>query len=70
MGQFGPCPHHSGIGAVVLEVWWFGSWGSIFIGSLGFVSVTVLLVGGIGQSFVSSKRLSDTFPASGQGVLA
>ena len=43
--------------------------GLIFIGSLGFVAVTVLLVGGIGQSFLSSKRLPDIFPASGQGVL-
>ena len=35
-----------------------------------FVAVMVLLVGGIGQSFLSSKRLLDIFPALGQGVLA
>ena len=32
--------------------------------------VTVLMVGGIGQSFLSSKRLPDIFPASGQGLPA
>ena len=30
----------------------------------------VLLAGGMDQSFLSSKRLPDIFPASGQGVLA
>ena len=43
--------------------------GQFCLGSLEFVADMVLLVGGIGQSFLSSKRLPDIFPASGQGVL-
>ena len=71
MGQFSPHPHHYGFGgAVALGVGCSCSWGSIFIGGLEFVAVTVLLVGGIGQSFLNSKRFQDIFPASGQGVLA
>ena len=70
MGQCGSHLHHSGFGAVALGVGWFGSWGSILIGGLGIVAVMVLLVGGIGQSFFSSKRLPYILPASGQGVLA
>ena len=78
MGQFGPHPHLAGFGTAVLGGWlilWLdldlilgGGWSSIFIGSLGFVEVMVLL-GRIDQSFLSSKRLPDTFPASVQGVL-
>ena len=40
------------------------------MGGLELVAVTVLLVGGIGQSFLNSKRFPDIFPASGHGVLA
>ena len=71
MGQFGPHLHLSGFVTVELGFDWPGSWGSTFIaGDLGFVVVTVvvLVVGGIGQSFLILKRLPDTFPASGQGV--
>ena len=39
------------------------------MGGLELVAVTALLVGGTGQSFLSSKRFSDIFPASGHGVL-
>ena len=70
MGQFGPHLHHSGFGAVALRVGWSCSWGSIFIGSIGFVVVAVLEMGGIGQSFLRSKRFPDIFPALAQGVLA
>ena len=59
----------SGFGVVALEVGWSCSWGLLFIGSLGFVAVMVLLVGGISQSFLNSKRFPDIFPALGQGVL-
>ena len=70
MGQFGPHPHHSAFGgAVALGVGCSCSWGSIFMGSLEFVAVTVLLVGGIGQSFFNSKRFLNIFPASGHAVL-
>ena len=37
---------------------------------LGIVAVTVSLGGGVGQSFLISKRLPDILPVSGQGVLA
>ena len=70
MGQLGPHLHHSGFGAVALGAGLFDSWDSIFIGGLGFMAVMVLLAGGIGQSFLSSKRLPDIFLALGQGVLA
>ena len=40
------------------------------MGGLELVGVTVLLVGGISQSFLNSKRFPDIFPASGHGVLA
>ena len=70
MGQFGPHPHCSASGgAVALGVGCFCSWGSIFIGSLEFMAVMVLLVGGISQCFLNSKRFPDIFTASGQGVL-
>ena len=39
------------------------------MGGLEFVVVITLLVGGIDQSFLNSKRFRDIFPALGQGVL-
>ena len=66
-------PIHIVLLLVVLLHWGFGcscSLGSIFMCSLEFVAVTVLLVGGICQSFLNSKRLPDIFPALGQVVLA
>ena len=45
------------------------SWGSIFMGNLEFVAIMELLVGGISQSFLNSKRFPDIFSVSGQGVL-
>ena len=71
MGQFGPHPHLSGFVTVELEFNWLRSWVSTFIvGGCGFVVVfvVVFVVGGIGQSFLISKRLPDIFPALGQGV--
>ena len=69
MGQFGTHPHHSTFcGAVVLEVGCSWAWGSIFMGGFEVVAVVVLLVGGISQSFHSSKWFPDIFPASGHGV--
>ena len=41
--------------------WLICSWGSIFIGSLGFVAAAALLLGEIGQSFLRSKRFQDIF---------
>ena len=71
MGQFGPHLHHSAFGdAVTLRVGCSGSWDSIFMGGLEFVAVVLELVGGIGQSFLNSKRFPYIFPALGQGVLA
>ena len=71
MGHFGPHPHCSAFGSTAaLGVGCSCAWGSIFMGSLELVAVTVLLVAEIGQSFLSSKRLPDIFPASGHGVLA
>ena len=70
MGQFGPHLHHSGFDTAVLGICRFGSYGSVLMDSLEVVGVIVLLGGGIGQSFLSLKRLPDIFPASGQGVLA
>ena len=59
MGQFGPHLHCSAFGgAVVLGVGCSWAWGSIFMGGFQIVAVTVLLVGGIGQSFLNSKRSS------------
>ena len=50
MGQFGPHPHCSAFGsAAALGVGC--SWDSIFMGGLELVTITVLLVGGIDQSF-------------------
>ena len=39
------------------------------MGGLELVAVTVFLVGGIGRSFLTSKRFPDIFPASGHWVL-
>ena len=64
IGQFCPHPHCSGLDTVAL-----GTWGSIFIGGFGIVAVTVALEGGMGQSFLISKRLLDILLASGQWVL-
>ena len=65
MGQFCPHPHCSGLDTVAL-----GTWGSIFIRGFGIVAVIVSLAGGMGQSFLISKRLPDILLASGQGVVA
>ena len=40
------------------------------MGGFGIVAIAVLLLGGIGQSFLNSKRFPDIFPALGHGVLA
>ena len=48
-------------------VWWVWSWGSTFI-VVGLGFVVRLVEGGIGQSFLISKRLLDIFPALGHGV--
>ena len=70
MGKFGPHPHHSAFGgAAALGVGCSCAWGLIFIGGLELVVATVLLVGGIGQTFLNSKRFPYIFPASGHGVL-
>ena len=61
-----PIHHHSDF--VTGALGFSGSLGSIFTGGLGFV--TVLLAGGMDQSFLSSKRLPDIFPVSDQEVLA
>ena len=39
-------------------------------GALEVVAVVLFLVGGIGQSFLNSKRFADIFPALGHGVPA
>ena len=71
MGQFGPHPHCSAFcGAVVLGVGCSWPWGSIFMGGFEVVAVVVLLVGGIGQSFLNSKRFPEIIPALGHGVPA
>ena len=65
-GQSGPHPHFSANCSLTL-----GS--SFFIGGLGLViPVTFLLSRQFGGSnqFLSSKRLPDTFPAPGHGVLS
>ena len=70
MGQFSPHLHHSAFGgAAAPGIGCSGAWGSIFMGGLELVGVTVLLVGGIRQSFLNSKRFSDIFPALGHGVI-
>ena len=51
-------------------------WGSVvpgpgtlsLLGDFGVVALVVLLVGGIGQFFLNSKRFPDIFPALGHGV--
>ena len=53
--------------AIVLGVGCSWAWGSIFMGGFEIVAVAVLLVGGIGQSFLNLKRFSDIFPALGHG---
>ena len=70
-GNLVPHPHHSSFGTVELRFDCSGPWGSTLItGRLEFVAlvVLVLVAGGIGQSFLNSKRLPDIFPALGQGV--
>ena len=70
MGQFDPHPHHSTFcGAVALGLGCSWAWGSIFMGGLE-VAVVALLVGGISQSFLNSKRFPDIFPALGHRVPA
>ena len=70
MEQFGHHLHCSAFGSVAtLGVGCSCVWGSIVMGGLELVAVTVLLVGGIGQSFLNSKRFPDIFPASSHGVL-
>ena len=72
MGQFGPHPHFPASGATVeLVVGCSWAWGSIFMRGFGIVAVAVLLVllGGISQYFLNSKRFPNIFPASGHGVL-
>ena len=71
MGQFKPHPHHSAFdGATAFSIGCSCAWGSIFMGGLELVGVTVLLVGGIGHSFLNSKGFPDIFSALGQGILA
>ena len=71
MEQFSLHPDHSAFGgAAALGVGCSCAWGSILMGGLELVAVTVLLAGEIGQSFLNSKRFPDIFPASGHGVLA
>ena len=71
MGHLGPHPHHSAFGgAVVLGVGCSWAWGSIFMNGFEIVAVAVLLVGGIGQSFLNLKKFPDIFPALGHGVPA
>ena len=70
MGQFSPHPHCSAFGGVAaLGVGCSCAWGSIFMGGLELVVVAILLVGGISQSFLNSKRFPDIFSALGHGVL-
>ena len=69
MGQLGAHPHYSVFGGAAALGVGSCAWGSIFMGGLELVAVTVLLVGGIGLSFLISKRFPDIFPASGHGVL-
>ena len=73
MGQFDPHPHLSAFSATIeLVVGCSWAWGSILMGFFGIVAVAVLLLllGGIGQSFLNLKRFPDIFPALGNGVLA
>ena len=64
MGQFSPHPYFSAFGATV-EL----GLGLHLYGGVGIVAVAVLLLlGGIGQSFLNSKRFPDIFPALGHGV--
>ena len=66
--QFSPHPHHSAfggvfaLGRVVLVL------GVQFLWAI-FVAVTVLLVRGISQPFLNSKRFPDIVPALVHGVL-
>ena len=55
--NMGPHLHCSGFGVGALGLADLVSWGSMFTGGLGFVAVTVLLVGRIGQSFLSFKKI-------------
>ena len=65
MGQLGPHSHFSAFGATVaLGVACSWVCGSIFMG--GFE----VIAGGMGQSFLNSKRFPDIFPALGHGVPA
>ena len=71
MGKSDPHPHHyTFCGAVALEVGCSWAWGSIFMGGVEVVVVIVLLVGGISQSFLNSKRFPNIFPALGHGMPA
>ena len=52
-------PHHSAFGGgAALGVGCSCAWGSIFMGGLEFIAVTVLLVGWISQSFLNPKKVS------------
>ena len=72
-GNLVPHPHLSGFVTFELGFDWFGSWGSTFIvGGLEFVAMleVVLVVGGIDQSFLISKRMPGMFPALGEGLFS
>ena len=57
MGQFSPHPNHSAFGdGAAPRVGCSCTWGSIFMGYLELVGVTVLVVGRIVQSFLNLNQ--------------
>ena len=65
-------PIHTFRPLVLLLNWWLvvPGPGGLFYGGFGRVAVAVLLIlGGISQSFLNSKRFSDIFPILGYEVL-